>query len=1010
MKWKIKILCLSSFLVMSAIVTAQTDNMDFEDGNFSNWILDTGTRPNPNNVNWNPSPAPDLNTQIRMMNPSQPPFDENGLDCTPTNVNLPTVYPGGAFSARIGDLDGGYKAARISRTFTVTPMESYLQYSYAVVLDDPGHTQISQPKFVVNIKDSSGDIVDCGQFEAFAGPNALSKGFVNCDNSRLQILPWTSGGADLTPFLGQQITIEFLSLDCMLGGHGGYAYVEANIEPLEIQVEGLCDVGLNDITLTAPLGFSSYLWSTGETTRSINISGAQYGDYYSVDLISNTGCDTTAEITLGPVASATIDPIPDQEICEGGSAVISPTGTNVGDFYFPDVNITGNVAVVSPLTDTTYTVVARDENGCIGESTTVNISVIPSSEPPFPKAEFELEPVISDATNPCNTIQLNNLSGYCKSDLEYLWDFGDGSTSTEQNPIHSFPISNLPETYYITLTVTSATDGLSDEVTVPYTTSTINPFFFLSPNCGIVQVTNNSSICGASFDLYPGFSYSWDFGDGSPAVTTDHATSEFEHTYTDSGLYTVTLTMTNTSSGLEFTREQMINIVAGLRADFEYYPDCYEVSFIDQSVTCDPIISYEWDFGDGSPISNEESPVHTFPDVGPYSVTLTVDDGTSSLQQTYDILLTPDTTTPEFIYSISCNTVEFTDMSDSCVMLSYQWDFGDGSPPSFEPNPSHTFEYDNSYDVSLIVNDGSDSFTITKQIVIISEFYYELPQDLEVCSETHTAAFGLFNLIPQSNHILNNINPNEPFYPVVSYHLTESDVENNVNALDLEVRNSINPQIIYARVEDSQGCYQSFPFSLNVNQTPATNQIENISLCYLKDNSIDYDLTQLNARAFEVADYPNAKVSYHLSSEEATNGENGITTLGLTAGIDYTIFVRVQNDMAPDCFSTSTFIIRMDNENTDENDRCMPFFSNTMTPNGDGANDVFYIENIESFPNNHLVIYNRWGNIVYEANGYLNDWEGTHNGKPLPVANYYYFIELNDEENRTHSGYISILR
>ena len=100
----------------------------------------------------------------------------------------------------------------------------------------------------------------------------------------------------------------------------------------------------------------------------------------------------------------------------------------------------------------------------------------------------------------------------------------------------------------------------------------------------------------------------------------------------------------------------------------------------------------------------------------------------------------------------------------------------------------------------------------------------------------------------------------------------------------------------------------------------------------------------------------------------------------------------------------------MDNENTDLEDRCMPFFANTMTPNGDGANDVFYIENIDTFPNNYLTIYNRWGNVVFETRSYNNDWEGTYNGQPLPVGTYYYYMELNDPDNRSHSGHITILR
>ncbi|WP_203257194.1 gliding motility-associated C-terminal domain-containing protein [Hyunsoonleella ulvae] len=1020
-KLKILIICVVCVLTTSATF-AQTENMNFEFGNFDNWILDTGVRPNIMGIDWNPRPAADIDVQIELTSPASPLFDANGLDCLPTALNIPSVYPGGQFSARIGNIEGGRRTARISRTFTVTADETFLQYSYAIVLDDPSHTQEEQPKFVVNIKDATDSIVTCGQFEAFAGPNAADKGFTRCERSNYQILPWTTAGADLTPFIGQQITIEFLSLDCTRGAHGGYAYVEASLQPLEIQVENLCVSG-DTITLTAPLGFTEYLWSNGETTRSITVTNAQFGDMYSVDLISNTGCNSSASITLEPVEAATIDAIPDQEICLGGNAFVQPTGTNFGDFRYviPDPANPGNFndvvppgisAVLSPTVDTTYTVIARDENGCDGPSTTFTVTVLQSNEPPFPTADFEIEPVITADDNPCNTIQLINLSGYCKGGLSYLWDFGDGTTSTEVEPLHTFPLTTDEETYVITLTVTAA-DGLTDSKSLEYTTSSITAqFSTLPPDCETVTLTNTSRICGASIADFPSFVYTWDFGDGSPNTTTDNSEVNVTHNYTVSGMYTITLTISNTDNpSLSVpVYTDTVDITVETNVDFNLTIDCFDVTFEDISTLCDPIVSLAWDFGDGSPISSEAMPTHTYTTIGPHSVTLTINDGSQDFSQTLDVFLSPSTTLPDFEFEINCEVVNFTDLTNSCNDLSYQWDFGDGSPLNTSQNPSHTYAPDTTYDVTLTVNDGTEDFSITKSVALVSPFMYETPQDLIGCAEPNMPNVATFDLAAQRDFILQNVAPDTPEFPVVSFHNSAAEAEMNTGALPLEFMNASNPQTLHVRVEDNDGCTRFFSFSLSVFDTPIVNAVDDIFLCYLKENTVGYDLSQLNARVFEGIEQSNINLSYHLFENDALLGENDVTQINLNAGIDTTIYVRAENAMANVCFSISTFLIRMDNENTDVEDRCMPFFANTMTPNGDGANDTFFIKNIETFPNNRLTIYNRWGNIVYEASGYNNSWGGTYKGEPLPVGNYYYYMELNDNDNRSHSGYITILR
>ncbi len=82
--------------------------------------------------------------------------------------------------------------------------------------------------------------------------------------------------------------------------------------------------------------------------------------------------------------------------------------------------------------------------------------------------------------------------------------------------------------------------------------------------------------------------------------------------------------------------------------------------------------------------------------------------------------------------------------------------------------------------------------------------------------------------------------------------------------------------------------------------------------------------------------------------------------------------------------------------------QCLTIF-NEFSPNNDGTNDTFNIDCISRYPNNRLEIYNRWGNIVYEKDGYDNTWDGTSNGRAviyveekLPVGTYYYVLSLGD--------------
>jgi gliding motility-associated-like protein len=82
---------------------------------------------------------------------------------------------------------------------------------------------------------------------------------------------------------------------------------------------------------------------------------------------------------------------------------------------------------------------------------------------------------------------------------------------------------------------------------------------------------------------------------------------------------------------------------------------------------------------------------------------------------------------------------------------------------------------------------------------------------------------------------------------------------------------------------------------------------------------------------------------------------------------------------------------------------------NLFTPNGDGLNDTWYIEDIRNFPDNEVAVYNIYGNEVYRTKSYANNWQGTYNGSNLPDGTYYYVIRF-DSFNITLRGAVDILR
>jgi len=92
-------------------------------------------------------------------------------------------------------------------------------------------------------------------------------------------------------------------------------------------------------------------------------------------------------------------------------------------------------------------------------------------------------------------------------------------------------------------------------------------------------------------------------------------------------------------------------------------------------------------------------------------------------------------------------------------------------------------------------------------------------------------------------------------------------------------------------------------------------------------------------------------------------------------------------------------------------ENCGLTFYNAISPNGNGQNDTWVINLIEANPDNSVQIFNRWGSLVWNANGYDNTnivWAGNSNaGNPLPDGTYYYVVTASEEN---HTGFVEITR
>ena len=322
-------------------------------------------------------------------------------------------------------------------------------------------------------------------------------------------------------------------------------------------------------------------------------------------------------------------------------------------------------------------------------------------------------------TLPTSSFSSNITSGYAPLPIQFIdvsqnttawnWDFGDGTYSTQQNPMHTYSAAG---NYTVMLSVSNENGTDSKTSTINVSEHSVLPVADFSGSVSQGYAPLSVQFADLSQNAA---SWYWNFGDG--AVSTE---PNPVHTYSSAGSYTVTQTVSNADGANSkfvtiYVLERPIIPVAdySTSAISGYAPLSVQFTDISQFAA-----SRSWDFNsDGITDSSILSPIYTYTVPGTYTASLMVSNANGTNSKTAAItVLRPKLPVASFISNVTSeytpSSVAFTDTSSGSP-TSWYWNFGDGTYSS-QQNPVHAYNKAGKYTVNLIVANAAGSNTATK--------------------------------------------------------------------------------------------------------------------------------------------------------------------------------------------------------------------------------------------------------------------------------------------------------
>jgi len=771
--------------------------------------------------------------------------------------------------------------------------------------------------------------------------------------------PWTNiAGGTTSPFTTPPITAN----TCFQAVVTGCTSVNSNsvcvtISPppgLTVNDETICAGQSATLTATPTIGGGSYSWAPGgEITQSITVNPVTTTTYTATYNLG--GCIATADgtVTVNPAPAVTVN---SATICDGASATLTATPITLGGTYLwsPGGEITQSITV-SPSGTTTYSVF-YDLGGCSNTgSGTVTVNPVPNL-------------TVSSATvcsgNPATITATPDLPGG-----NFLWNTGDITASITDNPVST-------TTYTVTYTLNGCTSPpASGTITVGNTTVAD---FTVNPVCQSNAVVPNNISTSAN-------TYSWNFGDGSPLDSNQNPV----HNYSVDGTYTIQLIASLNGSCAD-TMTQTVVIFPMPNAAFTAPAVCLgnNTNFTDvSSVNSGSITSWSWNFGDGG-VSAVQNPSHIYATDNCFDVFLAVATNNGCTDNVIQNICVNELPIAAFTATSPCQgtaTVFTNNSTVSTGTLTSAWNFGDATTSALD-DPAHLYSGPGSFNVDLLVttvNGCTSTITlpVTVNAVPVADF---VPNTTSSCSPL-CATFTDMSTIASGT--------------IASWSWNFGD--GNTSSIQ-------NPNHCYF---NSTGSVLTYDVTLTITSGAGcqATDVQNALMTVFPDPVADFIATP------QPATVSNPLITFTNTSLNGTTYEwdfgNGNTSTQFSPSNIYLIegiyFVTLVTESTFGCVDSITQQVEIKPE-------FLLYVPNTFSPNADGQNDLFFPV-IDGFEEETLefMVFDRWGELVFEANSTITGWDGSFRSIPAKQDVYVWKLKAKDKESgnvRVFYGHVNLIR